>query len=98
MSQGKLIFAGLLLVAALIGGLFFAGWLTILLIHVNVPLTWNTWWQYFRAIDLPQVAPYVPKIKAAGGIGFGAAAGLAGRADSAVQDQGPIAARRCHPG
>jgi type IV secretion system protein VirD4 len=71
MSQGKLIFAGLLLVAALIGGLFFAGWLTILLIHVNVPLTWNTWWQYFRAIDLPQVAPYVPKIKAAGGIGFG---------------------------
>jgi type IV secretion system protein VirD4 len=71
MNQGKLIFAILLLVAMLIGGLFFAGWLTITLLHVQVPLAWNTWWQYFRAIDLPQVAPYVGKIKLAGGIGFG---------------------------
>jgi type IV secretion system protein VirD4 len=70
MNQGKLIFAVLLLLAALVGGLFFAGWLTITLLHVEVALSWNTWWQYFRAIDLPQVAPYVAKIKLAGGIGF----------------------------
>jgi type IV secretion system protein VirD4 len=37
----------------------------------NVPLVWDTWWQYFQALDLPQVAPYVGKIKAAGGLGFG---------------------------
>jgi type IV secretion system protein VirD4 len=71
MNQGKLIFAVLLLLAALIGGAFFAGWLTITLLHVEVPLAWNTWWQYFHAIDLPQVAPFVGKIKLAMGIGFG---------------------------
>jgi type IV secretion system protein VirD4 len=71
MRQGKLIFVVLLLVAAIVGGAFFAGWLTITLLHVEVPLAWNTWLQYFKAIDLPQVAPYVMKIKLAGGVGFG---------------------------
>ena len=71
MRQGKLVFVVLLLAAAIAGGAFFAGWLTITLLHVQVPLAWNTWLQYFKAIDLPQVAPYVMKIKMAGGIGFG---------------------------
>jgi type IV secretion system protein VirD4 len=71
MRQRKLVFVVLLLVAAIVGGAFFAGWLTITLLHVQVPLAWNTWLQYFKAIDLPQVAPYVMKIKIAGGIGFG---------------------------
>ena len=71
MRQGKLVFAGLLLVGALVGGTFFAGWLIRLMLHVEVPLAWNTWWRYFGALDLPQVAPYARKIKMAGGIGFG---------------------------
>jgi type IV secretion system protein VirD4 len=71
MRQGKLVFVVLLLVAAIVGGAFFAGWLTVTLLHVQVPLAWNTWLQYFKAIDLPQVAPYVMKIKLAGGVGFG---------------------------
>ncbi|WP_158881803.1 type IV secretory system conjugative DNA transfer family protein [Rhodanobacter sp. L36] len=72
MSAGKILLAVLLLLAALIGGLFFAGWLTPMLLHVQVPLAWDTWWQYVRVIDLPQIAPYADKIKMAGGIGFGA--------------------------
>jgi type IV secretion system protein VirD4 len=71
MRQGKLVFVALLLLAAIVGGAYFAGWLVITLLHVQVPLAWNTWLQYFKAIDLPQVAPYVMKIKLAGGIGFG---------------------------
>ena len=71
MRQGKWVFLLLLLVAAIVGGAFLAGWLTLALLHVDVPLAWNTWLQYFKAIDLPQVAPYVTKIKLAGGIGFG---------------------------
>ena len=71
MSRGKLVFAGLLLVLALVSGTFFASWLIRLMLHVEVPLAWNTWWQYFHALDLPQVAPYATKIKVAVGIGFG---------------------------
>lgn len=71
MRQGKLVLVVLLLIVAIVGGAFFAGWLIITLLHVQVPLAWNTWLQYYKAIDLPQVAPYVLKIKIAGGIGFG---------------------------
>ncbi|WP_458071650.1 type IV secretory system conjugative DNA transfer family protein [Rhodanobacter sp. BL-MT-08] len=72
MSTGKLVFALALLLAALVGGLYFADWLVLWMLGLkNVPLVWNTWWQYFQALDLPQVAPYVGKIKAAGAVGFG---------------------------
>ncbi|MGP1666869.1 MAG: type IV secretory system conjugative DNA transfer family protein, partial [Rhodanobacter sp.] len=72
MGKGRLGFVVGLLLAALAGGLYFADWLVLWLLGLkSVPLVWNTWWHYFRALDLPQVAPYVGKIKLAGGIGFG---------------------------
>jgi len=72
MSTGKLVLALALLLAGLVGGLYFADWLVLWMLGLkNVPLVWNTWWQYFQALDLPEVAPYVGKIKAAGAVGFG---------------------------
>jgi len=72
MSRGKLIFASILLVAALLGGLYLSGWLSLWLLGLHdVPLHWNTWWQYHQAASLPQYAPYAGKIKLAGGLGFG---------------------------
>jgi type IV secretion system protein VirD4 len=71
MRRGKWFFVGISLLVALAAGMFFAGWLILFMLHVNAPLAWNTWWQYFQARDLPQVAPYVSKIKMSGGIGFG---------------------------
>ncbi|MBD8899992.1 type IV secretory system conjugative DNA transfer family protein [Rhodanobacter sp. DHG33] len=72
MSQGKLLFAVTLLVAALLGGLYLADWLTLWLLGLkSSPLAWNTWWQYYQAASLPQYMPYAGKIKLAGGLGFG---------------------------
>ncbi|MFK2877531.1 type IV secretory system conjugative DNA transfer family protein [Rhodanobacter hydrolyticus] len=72
MRQGKLALAVILLMAALLGGLYFADWLTLWLLGLKgSPLIWNTWWQYHQAASLPQYAPYVGKIKLAGGLGFG---------------------------
>ncbi|SEM79787.1 type IV secretion system protein VirD4 [Luteibacter sp. UNCMF331Sha3.1] len=62
-----------LLAAAAIGGCFLAGYLTLTLLRVSLPLSWNTWLLYWQAIEHPQVAPYAWRIKLAGGIGFGAA-------------------------
>ena len=63
------IVSGLLAVAA---GLYLSGWTTLKLLGLeSAPLQWNTWWTYFKALDLPQVAPYVTKIKLGGAVGFG---------------------------
>src|SRR5215469_11118198 len=72
MSNGKLGFSLVLLLAALAGGLYFADWLVVWLLKVNTPVTWNTWWEYFKVIDQPDYSPFASKIKLAGGIGFGA--------------------------
>ena len=72
MSQGKLIFAAMLLVAALLGGLYLADWFTPWLLGLKgSPLAWNTWWQYHQVASLPQYAPDAGKIKLAGWLGFG---------------------------
>lgn len=72
MSRGKALFAGALLVAALVGGAFLAGRLVLWLLGLGgTSLAWDTWWQYFHAIDLPQLAPYAGKIKMSVGAGFG---------------------------
>ena len=71
MSKTKWYWAGGLLLAALVAGLFFSGWLVRLLMKVDVPLSWNTYYQYVAALDLPQVQPYAGKIKWSGYIGFG---------------------------
>jgi type IV secretion system protein VirD4 len=55
MSTGRLGFGVALLLAALVGGLYFADWLALWIIGLKgAPLAWNTWWQYFQVKDLPQ--------------------------------------------
>lgn len=62
-----------LLLLALLGGLYFSGFLTLLFLKLSIPLKLTTYWEYFSAVDLPEVKPYVGKIKIAGAIGFGLA-------------------------
>ncbi|MEP7185129.1 MAG: type IV secretory system conjugative DNA transfer family protein [Rhodanobacter sp.] len=72
MSLGKLILVVVLLIFALVGGLYFADWLVLWILGIkDAPLAWNTWWRYFQVRDLPQFAPFAGKITLAGGIGFG---------------------------
>ena len=72
MSKDKLVFVLVLLLAAVAGGWFLSNYLVLRILGLhNVPVAWNMWWQYVRAIDLPQVAPYVGKIKLSGALGFG---------------------------
>lgn len=56
---------------ALIAGNYFSGWMTLWLLKSQVPLGLMTYYQYVHALDLPQFAPYIGKIKLAGAVGFG---------------------------
>lgn len=57
---------------ALAGGMYLSGFLTLWLLKLDGgQLTWSTYLEYLRAMDLPQVTPYIGKIRAAGYIGFG---------------------------
>jgi type IV secretion system protein VirD4 len=47
-----------LLMAALLGGLYLAGYLTLALVGVTAEASWQTWWPYWQATTLPQFAPY----------------------------------------
>lgn len=62
-----------LLVLACVAGAYLAGWLTLLLLGVlhQGHLSWDTWWQYFRALDEARLAPFAFRIKLAGYLGFG---------------------------
>ncbi|QSQ54619.1 type IV secretory system conjugative DNA transfer family protein [Xanthomonas translucens pv. undulosa] len=72
MSARKLGIAVALLLAALMGGLYFSDWLVLRLLGLkNTPLAWNTWLQYVQVKNLPQYAPFAGKIKLAGALGFG---------------------------
>ncbi len=67
-----MIFALGLTLAAVVAGLYFSGFVILMLLKLqNVPLQWDTYLGYLKAIDLPQVQPYLKKIKIAGYIGFG---------------------------
>jgi len=56
---------------ALLAGLYLSGYLTLLLLKQDLPLSWQTYWGYFKALDLPQWAPYADRIKLGGAVGFG---------------------------
>ncbi len=56
---------------ALVGGNYLAGWMTLWLLKLSTPPGVATYLQYWRALDLPAVAPYAARIKVSGGIGFG---------------------------
>ncbi|MGH8082846.1 MAG: type IV secretory system conjugative DNA transfer family protein, partial [Lysobacter sp.] len=58
----------LLLIAA---GAYLSGYVTLLLLKIDAPTQWDTYLGYVKALHLPQVRPYVGKIKAGGFIGFG---------------------------
>ncbi|HEY4093535.1 MAG TPA: type IV secretory system conjugative DNA transfer family protein [Luteibacter sp.] len=63
--------AAALAVAALLAGEYLAGLLTLWFLGLGqVPLGFMTFINYVKALDLPQVQPYVWKIKTAGVIGF----------------------------
>ena len=70
-THAKTGFAIGLFLLALLGGLYFSGFLALTLLKLSAPLKFTTYWEYFRALDLPQVQPYTGEIKAAGAIGFG---------------------------
>jgi type IV secretion system protein VirD4 len=60
------------LLLALIAGVYLAGVLVPMLLKVQVTTPWyETWWSYFRVLDLPQVKPHAARIKLATLLGFG---------------------------
>ena len=72
MDRKKAILVAVLGMVALSAGNMLSGYLTLMLLKLDAaPLQWNTYWSYVRALELPQLAPYIGKIKLSGYIGFG---------------------------
>lgn len=71
MGRKKGIFLSATCLLTLGAGAYLAGYATLWLLGLDVPLQWDTYWGYLRALDQPQVAPYATKIKAGGALGFG---------------------------
>ncbi|SKB44987.1 type IV secretory system conjugative DNA transfer family protein [Luteibacter sp. 22Crub2.1] len=72
MSKTRGYWAAGLFVIALVAGEVLSGYLTLLFLGLGqIPLRFATYYEYVRALGLPQVAPYAWKIKTAGGLGFG---------------------------
>ena len=72
MSKSKWIWVVVLLLVALAAGEYLSGLFTLWLLKLDTAdLGLKTYWTYVSALDLPQVAPYVSKIKIGGYIGFG---------------------------
>ncbi len=75
MGNSPLLKFGMLLAtlaATALCGLYLAGVLVPMLLKVQAVTPWyETWWSYYRAIDLPQVQPHAAKIKLATVAGFG---------------------------
>lgn len=70
-GRAKAITVILLGAITLVGGSYLSGLVLLWLLKLAIPLKAATYWQYVRALDLPQVAPYVTRIKLAGAIGLG---------------------------
>lgn len=72
MVKFRLLFAIAITLLFLFLGLYLSGYATLALLGLDAGLLrWNTYLIYYRALDLPAVAPYVAKIKWGGGLGFG---------------------------
>lgn len=71
MGRKKGIFLSAMGLLALGAGVYLAGYVTLWLLGLDVPLRWDTYLRYLRAVDQPEVAPYATKIKAGGALGFG---------------------------
>jgi type IV secretion system protein VirD4 len=65
-------FALVVTVLALAAGIYLSGFLVLLFLKLNTGSTGlDTYYTYVKALDVPQVRPYVGKIKVAGYVGFG---------------------------
>jgi len=74
MSKGKSWVVGCSALVALVAGNYLSGLLTLALLRLNPGLVrWDTYVQYLRAMDMPQVRVYAVRIEIAGAIGFGLA-------------------------
>lgn len=72
MDKIKLSLVTAVTVAALVAGLYLSGYLTLIFLRLDTGLLkWNTYWVYFRALDLPEIAPHATRIQWGGGLGFG---------------------------
>lgn len=72
LRQNKGIAVVVVLLVAVLSGYVLAGYLVQLLLGIKgASLGWDTYYSYVAAMDLPQVRPYLLKIKLAGIIGFG---------------------------
>jgi len=72
MSKGKWFWVIGIFLIAVVAGEFFSGFLALAFLKLETgQLKWDTYLGYLRALDLPQVQPYLGKIKAAGYLGFG---------------------------
>lgn len=72
MGKGRLVFAGVLLLAAVAVGGFLSNYLVRLFLGVRVATqVWDIWWQYLQAADLPSFAPHATRIKLSAALGFG---------------------------
>ncbi|SCB04331.1 hypothetical membrane protein [Xanthomonas translucens pv. translucens DSM 18974] len=71
MANRKIVTATRIVVLTGVAGYFLSGYL-VLLLKLDMRLFGlHTYYEYVHAIGLPQVAPYVGKIKWAGYLGFG---------------------------
>jgi type IV secretion system protein VirD4 len=72
MSYAKPVGLSVLTLVALLAASYLAGYATLMLLRLDTSLLGlGTYYSYLRALDMPQVAPYVQKIKIGGYIGFG---------------------------
>ncbi|WP_369980921.1 type IV secretory system conjugative DNA transfer family protein [Xanthomonas bundabergensis] len=72
MSNRKIVAAAAVVALTAIAGYFLSGYLVLLLLKLDTRLFGlGTYYEYVHAIGLPQVAPFVGKIKWAGYLGFG---------------------------
>lgn len=72
MSNRKIVAAGVVVALTAVVGYFLSGYLVLLLLKLDTRLFGlGTYYEYVHAIGLPQVAPFVGKIKWAGYLGFG---------------------------
>ncbi|WP_162314865.1 type IV secretory system conjugative DNA transfer family protein [Pseudoxanthomonas yeongjuensis] len=72
MNRNKTIFVVAAGLAVLLAGFYLSGYLALIFLKLDTGLLkWNTYPAYLKALDLPQVQPYVGKLKVAGYVGFG---------------------------
>ncbi len=72
MSKTKVYVAVGLALLAVIAGVYLSGFLALKFLGLgSEPVAWNTYLNYVRAFDLPQVQPYIGRLRWAGYLGFG---------------------------